>query len=76
MEFVWSQKKNATKHFNRTNTKLPGIAAGYGLDDRDSVVQFPAGVGNFSLLHRVQTGSVTHPASYPLDTRGSFTEVK
>jgi len=28
--------------------------------------------GNFSLHHRVQNGSGAHPASYPLDTRGSF----
>jgi hypothetical protein len=32
----------------------------------------PAGAGNFSLHHRVQTGSGGHPASYPLGTRGSF----
>jgi len=35
----------------------------YGLDDRGSVVRFPAVVGNFSLLHRVQNGSGAHPAS-------------
>jgi hypothetical protein len=29
---------------------------GYGLDDRDSRVRFPAGAGNFSLYHRVQNG--------------------
>jgi len=28
--------------------------------------------GNFSLHHRVQTGSGAHPASYPMGTRGSF----
>jgi hypothetical protein len=49
-----------------------GIALGYGLDDRGSVVRFPAGAGNFSLHHRVQNGSVAHPASYPMGTRGSF----
>jgi hypothetical protein len=42
------------------------------LDDRGSRVQFPVGAGNFSLHHRVQTGSGAHPASYPMDTRGSF----
>jgi hypothetical protein len=42
-----------------------GIALGYGLDDRDFRVRFPAGAGNFSLHHRV-------PASYPMGTRGSF----
>jgi hypothetical protein len=30
---------------------------GCGLDDRGSRVRFPAGVGNFSLHHRVQNGS-------------------
>jgi Na+-transporting methylmalonyl-CoA/oxaloacetate decarboxylase gamma subunit len=49
-----------------------GIALGYGLDDRGSRVRFPAGVGNFSLHHRVQNGSGARPASYPMGTRGSF----
>jgi hypothetical protein len=31
---------------------------------------------NFSLHHRVQTGSVAHPASYPIGIRGSFPEGK
>jgi len=35
-------------------------------------VRVPAGAGNFSLLHRLQTGSGAHPASYPVGTRGSF----
>jgi hypothetical protein len=35
-------------------------------------VRFPAGVGNFSLHHRVQNGSGAHPASYPIGTRCSF----
>jgi hypothetical protein len=30
------------------------------------------GAGNFSLHHRVQTGSEAHPASYPVGTRGYF----
>jgi hypothetical protein len=49
-----------------------GIALSYGLDDRGSRVRFPAGAGNFSIHHRVQNGSGTHPASYPMGTRGSF----
>jgi hypothetical protein len=49
-----------------------GIALGYWLDDRGSRVRFPAGVRNSSLHHRVQNGSGTHPASYPMDTRGTF----
>jgi hypothetical protein len=44
----------------------------FGLDDPDSKVRFPAGAGNFSLRHRVQTGSGVHSASYPMGTRGSF----
>jgi hypothetical protein len=36
------------------------------------MVRFQEGAGNFSLHHRVQNGSVAHPASYPLGTRGSF----
>jgi hypothetical protein len=46
-----------------------GRATGYGLDGR---VRFPAGVTDFSLLHSVQTGSEAHPASYTIDTGGSF----
>jgi hypothetical protein len=49
-----------------------GMALEYGLDDRDSRVRFSAGAGNFSLHHRVQNGSRTHPASYPMGTRVSF----
>jgi hypothetical protein len=49
-----------------------GIALGYGLDDRGSRVRFPAGTGNFCLHHRVQNGSGTHTASYPIGTRLSF----
>jgi hypothetical protein len=37
-----------------------------------SRVRVPAGVGNFSFHHRVQTGCVVHPASYPMGARGSF----
>jgi hypothetical protein len=33
-------------------------------------------IRNFSLHHRVQTGSGAHPASYPMGTRGSFPGVK
>jgi hypothetical protein len=44
-----------------------GKATGYGLDDRMVGVRFPAEAGYFSLRHHVQTGSGTHPASYPMD---------
>jgi hypothetical protein len=36
-----------------------------------SMVRVLAGAGNFS-LHRVQTGSGAHPASYPMGTSDSF----
>jgi hypothetical protein len=49
-----------------------GIALGYGLDDRGFRVPFPAGARNFSLHHRVQTGSGVRPPSYPVGTKGSF----
>jgi hypothetical protein len=49
-----------------------GIALGYGLDDQGSRVRFPAGAGNFSLHHRVQNGSGSHPDLYPMGTVGSF----
>jgi hypothetical protein len=45
-----------------------GIATGYGLDDWGSGVRFSPGAGNLSLLHRVQTGSGVHAASYPMGT--------
>jgi len=49
--------------------QLSSITLGFGLNEG---VQDPAGAGNFPLNHRVQTGSVAHPASYPVGTRGSF----
>jgi hypothetical protein len=49
-------------------------ALGYGLDDRGSGVRFPAVAGNFSLNHRVQTGSGAHPAS--MGTRGTSLGIK
>jgi hypothetical protein len=67
---MWDRK---TKDFELYNSKSRdssvGIALGYGLDER---VRFPAGAGNFSLHHHVQNGSGANPASYPMDTRGSF----
>jgi hypothetical protein len=46
---------NLTKLKNRNSSV--GIATQYGLDDRMIGVRFPEGAGNFSLRHRVQTGS-------------------
>jgi hypothetical protein len=34
--------------------------------------RFPVGAGNFSLHHRIQTGTEAHRASYPMSTRGSL----
>jgi hypothetical protein len=34
--------------------------------------RFPVGAGNVSLRHHVHTGSGAHPASYSMDTGGSF----
>jgi hypothetical protein len=36
----------------------------YGLDGQRNGVPFPAGARDFSLLHRVQTGTGAFPASY------------
>jgi hypothetical protein len=43
---------------------------------QDEVTSVPAGAGNFSRHHRVQTGSGAHPASYPMDIRSSIPEGK
>jgi hypothetical protein len=51
---------------------LSDIALGNGLNNRGSRVRFLMGAGNFSLHHRVQNGSVAHPASYPMGTTDSF----
>jgi hypothetical protein len=68
-----------TKHVVGTINPIPNLhvltsrySAGLGQDDRRSRVRFPAGVGNFSLHHRVQNGSGAHPASYTMGSRGSF----
>jgi hypothetical protein len=58
-------------YYNSRDSSV-GIALGYGLDDRGSRVRFPAGAENFSLHHRVQNGFGAHPASYPMDNKGSF----
>jgi hypothetical protein len=41
-----------------------------------SGIRVPVGAGNFSLHHRVQTGTGAHPASYPMGTGGSFLDGK
>jgi hypothetical protein len=54
--------------------QLSGITLGYGLDDR--WFESRQGLGNFSLHHRVQTGSGAHPTSYPVGTKDSFPGVE
>jgi hypothetical protein len=36
----------------------------------------PAGAGNFSINHRVRTGSGTHPVSYPMGNMGFSLGIK
>jgi hypothetical protein len=55
--------------FNFIAHNSVGTALGYRLDDRGPRVRFPAGAGNYSLHHRVQNGSWSHPPCYPM---GSF----
>jgi len=42
------------------------------LDVQKTMVLFPAGGRNLSLLIRIHTGWVTHPLSYLVDSRGCF----
>jgi hypothetical protein len=49
-----------------------GIALGYGLDSRGSMVRFPERSENFCLHRRVQNVFGVHPASYPMGTGSSF----
>jgi hypothetical protein len=46
---------------NDPESSSVSIVTGFWLDERDSGVRFSAGVGNFSLLHRVQTCSGAPP---------------
>jgi hypothetical protein len=67
-KFIYETVRNAV-----TATTAQSVERlGYRLDDRGSRVRFPAGAGNFSLHHRVQTGSGAHPAPYPMGTGGFF----
>jgi hypothetical protein len=63
----WRKLHNEELHDLCPTRYLSGIALGYGLDDRGFGTR-----GEFSLHHRVQNGSGTHPASCPMGTRGSF----
>jgi hypothetical protein len=54
----------------KSRDSLIGIALSYGLDDRGSGVRFPAGAGNFSLHHRVKTGTVAGALSLGVKRQG------
>jgi hypothetical protein len=71
-EFKTRGKQIDDKMISKSRDSSVGIVLGFGLDDRGSRVRFPAGAGNFSFHHHVQTGSGAHPASYSMDNRGSF----
>jgi hypothetical protein len=64
--------KNSMFTFCKSCDSSVGIVQGYRLDDWGCRIRFLAGAGNFSLHHCVQNGSGSHPASYPMGTRGSF----
>jgi hypothetical protein len=58
---VKTEKEN--KNTTKDDDSSVGTALGYGLNDRGSMVRFPAGAENLSLHHRVQNGSGAHSAS-------------
>jgi hypothetical protein len=60
----------------KSNDSSVGRALDYGLEVRGPMVLFPAGAGNFSFHHRLQNGSGSNPASYPMGTGCSFPGVK
>jgi hypothetical protein len=74
----YSGQKNSFEYFSfllsifgKSRDSSVGIVTGYGLDNYG--VGFESWWGQeFSLLHVVQTGPGTHPASYPMGTGGSF----
>jgi len=62
--------KKSTVRFSsitRPSARFRGRGISQWLDDRG--VRVPAGAGNFSLHHRVQTDSGIHLVSYPMGTR-------
>jgi hypothetical protein len=67
---VWIIKR--MKLLNKSRDSSVDIATGYGPDNRMIGVRFPAGAANYFLRHHVQIGSGAYPASYPMDTGGSF----
>jgi hypothetical protein len=72
LECFWFLFHSTLYNLRRSRDYPVSIAIDYRLDNRMIGVQFPAGDGNFSFRHHVQTGSGAHPASYPMGTGGSF----
>jgi hypothetical protein len=75
--FSWAHTCVSSHYNDYTQSEVKysycaGIAQWYGAGLRAGLI--PAGAGNFSLHHRFQTGSGTHPASYQMGTRFSFPE--
>jgi hypothetical protein len=64
-------KMISSTHMSRDSSG--SIVSDYGLDDRAIEVRSPTGAENFSSSPCVQTGSGTHPASYPMGTGGPLT---
>jgi hypothetical protein len=52
-----------------------GIVTRYWLNDR-RIVRLPTRVGNLCFLHKVQIGSGTHSASYPMGSVDSLPGIK
>jgi hypothetical protein len=68
---VITDKISQIRSYDQANVGL-GITTKwlhYGLDDR-GLIPGRGGDGTLSVHHRVQTGSVAHPDSYPMDTGG------
>jgi hypothetical protein len=59
--------RNINDHFRGSSGS---IVSDYGLDDR--AIEVRERTEDFSSSPCVQTGSVAHPASYPMGTGGSF----
>jgi hypothetical protein len=61
-----------TQRFEKDSHTLKYINFSMKVKIFGSTIRFPEVPGNFSLLHRIQTGSGAHPAAYPMVTGGSF----
>jgi hypothetical protein len=72
MEAAKSFEALVSYHIDRSWGTSVNIGSDYRVDDRGFAVRFPTGDGNSSILHRVQTGSGAHTASYPMGNGGSF----